>query len=90
MKYPATVDELKAEGFTQPPPQKDRKLCTCGVVFYWWITRGGNWIPMTVLEDGFLMPHQATCQNVRDFRNANRRHKARTEPEKPEQKPLFG
>ena len=89
LRYPATAEELREQGFTQPPPPKDRKLCTCGVVFYWWITPGGKWIPMTVLEEGLLMPHHATCQNVKDFRQANAKHKARTDLPKAVQEPLF-
>jgi hypothetical protein len=89
MNWPATTEEMREAGYRQPAPPKDRKACTCGVVFYWWIIPNGRWMPFTVLEDGVLMPHHATCQNVKDFRVANAKHKARADKPEPVQETMF-
>ena len=85
MKYPATINELQAQGFQMAPYPKNQKLCTCGEVFYWWITKGGKWIPMSLVEQSLWMPHHATCKNVHDYRTADRKLKKRTEKPKAKQ-----
>ena len=89
LKYPATFNEMQDEGFHMAPYPKNRKLCTCGQVFYWWITKGGKWIPMSLVEQSLWMPHHATCKNVQEYRQAVAKHAKRTEKPKPKQEVLF-
>ena len=89
LSWPATTEEMRQFGYREAPPHKQRKLCTCKVVFHYWISANGRWQPFTSLDEGLWMPHHATCQNVKDFRVANGKHKARTEKPQPVQEALF-
>ena len=89
MKFPATITELRENGYERPEPGRERKLCSCGEIFFWWISPKGKWTPFSLLADSRFIPHHATCKNVEDFRNAENKLKARTEKPKPVQEALF-
>lgn len=89
MKFPATLAELIAAGYQAAPVGHDRKLCSCGEIFLWFITPNKKWIPLSASGPDRLTPHHSVCKNVQDFRAADEKHKSCTEKPSPKQERLF-
>jgi len=87
VKFPATLEELQAAKYFYTGTAK---LCSCGKQFLWFITPAGKWMPFTAHEDSRLVPHHTVCENVKQFRDANRTHADRVEPKRAKQLGLFG
>jgi hypothetical protein len=73
MKFPATSDQLKAEGYVY---DNDANCRGCGEPIEWWITPKGKKMPMTVKKTATILhatadvrePHWASCPKSGDFR----------------------
>lgn len=73
LEYPATTNQLRAEGFDY---SNDGKCRGCEALLEWWITPGGARIPMSIIlpadplksNEEFRQPHFIDCPNAGDFR----------------------
>lgn len=73
MKFPATSDQLKSEGYMY---DNDAKCRGCGEPIEWWITPNGKKMPLRVEHAGSVLttsaevrkPHWDDCPNAGDFR----------------------
>ena len=90
---PQSLDELEAAGYSYTGTGK---ICSCGTQILWFISPPkpekprGSWMPFSALKDSRLVPHQAVCDRVKEFRAADAKHRARTERPKPKQLDIFG
>jgi hypothetical protein len=75
VKFPASADELKANGYDY---DNDSHCRACGAAIEWWITPNGKKMPMVVEATATIhkasgdirKPHWADCPNANEFRRA--------------------
>lgn len=88
MNWPAKINELVELGWRPATGERATKKCSCGEIFFWWITPANKWQPMSAIGEDRLLPHHATCKNVLNYRGAKKNLKAGEKP-KPKQERLF-
>lgn len=68
MPFPASIEELKAQGYIfQEHKPCSGKTCTAQIEF--WKTPRGKFMPFDVTPDGKVTAHWATCPDSESFRN---------------------
>jgi hypothetical protein len=82
MNWPATREQLREAGYIDA---QRSKFCSCGEACFWYRTAAGKWIPLSFALDGRFVPHHASCANVKNYRNAEKKLRDRTDPKKPVQ-----
>jgi hypothetical protein len=85
--WPAKMEQLEEAGYGYTG--RAGTCHGCNARFLWFITPAGKWMPMTALKDSRLVAHATVCEQVKAFREANKKHAERTEAKKPKQGELF-